>query len=69
MNKITPHTEEKAIAKENPNGWVYRISGEYEQDERIPPEAIVGAWKVDCDGCIEGEFIPNPNFKNNDERK
>jgi hypothetical protein len=28
-----------------------------------PPEAILGAWKVDAKGIIVGAFIPNPNYR------
>lgn len=64
MKDIKPHDSEIEIAKKNPNGWVYRISGEFNNNERIPPSCIVGAWKVDSKGNIEGDFIPNPNFVN-----
>ena len=50
-------------AKNNPGGWVYEIRGSYAPDEAVPPHAIVGAWKVDKDGRIVGDFIPNPNFR------
>lgn len=50
-------------AKKNPGGWVYEIRGSYGPDQRVPPHAIVGAWKVGEDGKIIGEFIPNPNFR------
>ena len=52
----------KAEAKANPNGWVYVISGGYNSSEAVPPQAIQGAWKVDQNGNITGEFKPNPNF-------
>lgn len=51
-----------AEAKKNPNGWVYKIEGDYGPDDDIPPEAVVGAWKVNQDGEIVGDFIPNPNY-------
>ena len=34
-------------ALENPNGWVYKIEGSFGPAEYVPPEAVVGAWKVD----------------------
>lgn len=37
--------------------------GEYAPDGAIPPEAIVGAWKVDGSGELEGQFVPNPNYQ------
>ena len=30
--------------KRNPDGWVYRIAGKFQEEERVPPEAIIGAW-------------------------
>lgn len=57
---ITPDVISEA--KKNPNGWVYKIEGDYGPDDDIPPEAIVGALKVNQDGEIVGDFIPNPNY-------
>lgn len=53
-------------AKENPDGWVYKIEGEFGPQDPIPPEAIVGAWKVDKDGVLTGAFMENPNYKPKD---
>ncbi|MCK9195168.1 MAG: hypothetical protein M0P19_14990 [Nevskia sp.] len=50
-------------ARENPNGWVYKIEGSFGPTEYVPPEAVVGAWKVSADGKLTGEFLPNPNYK------
>ena len=55
-----PSREAIEQAKKTPNGWVYQIEGSFGADEAVPPEAIVGAWKVDGAGRIVGEFIPNP---------
>jgi hypothetical protein len=49
-------------AKRNPNGWVYRIAGVFRENEAIPPQAIVGAWQVDGNGHIVGDFQRNPNY-------
>jgi len=51
-----------AEARARPGGWVYQIVGSYGPQDAVPPTAIQGAWKVDDNGEIEGEFIPNPNF-------
>ena len=59
---IKPHSGEVEEAAANANGWVYRIEGEYRSEEAVPPEAIVGAWKVGPDGKIVGAFVPNPNY-------
>ncbi|HEY6018973.1 MAG TPA: hypothetical protein VIY48_03500 [Candidatus Paceibacterota bacterium] len=60
-HEITPDVVQ--AARENPNGWVYKIEGSYGPTERVPPEAIVGAWKVDANGNLTGEFMPNPKFQ------
>lgn len=62
MSTEKPFQGEIEEAKLNPNGWVYRISGDFSDSDSIPPEAIVGAWKVNENGEIEGDFIPNPKF-------
>ena len=49
-------------AKSRRNGWVYEIDGSYGPNDAVPPDAIRGAWKVDGDGNIVGDFIPNPNY-------
>ena len=57
-----PYPGEIAEAKGFPNAHVFRIAGKFRDDERVPPEAIVGAWKVDAQGNIIGNFIRNPNY-------
>jgi hypothetical protein len=52
---VKPEPGEVAEAAGNPGGWVYRISGFYGPDDRVP-------WKVDENGMIIGDFLPNPNF-------
>lgn len=60
-HEITPDVVQ--AARENPNGWVYKIEGTYGSAEHVPPEAIVGAWKVDVHGNLTGEFMPNPKYR------
>lgn len=50
-------------ARENAGGWVYKIEGSFGPNDSVPPEAIVGAWKVDELGNLTGDFLPNPNYK------
>jgi hypothetical protein len=47
MREEQPLPDEIAEAKSNPGRWVYRIAGKFAESEKIPPEAIIGAWKVD----------------------
>lgn len=58
----TPTTGEIEEARQFPNGYIYRISGHFDPNGRVPPEGIVGAWKVDEDGRIAGDFIPNQRY-------
>jgi len=67
MTQFDPTTQVndamRAEARQNPNGWVYVISGNYGPNEGVPAHAIEGAWAVDADGVIvEGSFRKNPNF-------
>lgn len=59
---LTPTKEEIEEAKRVPNGHVYRIAGHFDAHEDVPPEAIIGAWKVDSGGRITGGFIPNGRY-------
>jgi hypothetical protein len=60
----SPAPDERAIAeaKRQGQGWVYKIEGNYGPNDNVPPQAVVGAWKVEA-GQIVGEFLPNPNYK------
>lgn len=58
-----------AAARTNPGGWVYKIEGAYLPHEGVPPEAIVGAWKVDANGVLTGEFVLNPNYRKQAQRE
>lgn len=58
-----PTPEARAEAKRNPNGYVYVLDGSFTPQEAVPPERIVGAWKVNSSGEITGEFMHNPNYK------
>ena len=62
-NEHFPTAEAREEARQNPGGWVYKIEGDYAPTDAVPAEAIVGAWKVDENGKIVGEFIQNPNFR------
>jgi hypothetical protein len=59
----TPTAAAIAEAKQNPNGWVYAIDGIADPNGAVPPDRIRGAWKVNANGEIEGDFIPNPNYR------
>ncbi|MEV0793124.1 hypothetical protein [Kribbella sp. NPDC050459] len=58
-----------AEAKNTPGGWVYEIVGDFGPKDKVPPTAIRGAWKVDDNGEIEGDFIPNEKFVESADRR
>jgi hypothetical protein len=64
-NTLKPFLAEMQEAKRNPNGWVYRIAGRFGPNDRIPKEAIIGAWKVNVEGQIVGDFVRNENYDAN----
>jgi len=54
-----------AEAKSKPGGWVYAIDPVYAPDGAdgaVPPEGIIGAWKIGDDGAPTGEFQANPRY-------
>ena len=67
MDDIQPSKRVIEEALKNPNGWVYAVDKSFENIEEVPREAIKGAWKVDQNGIISGDFLPNPNYKNLDK--
>jgi hypothetical protein len=64
-NEEKPFPGEVTEAKRNPNGYVYRIAGQFGPNDRVPPDAIIGAWKVDANGNIIGSFVKNKNYDPN----
>jgi hypothetical protein len=52
-----------AEARAHPNGWVYEIRAGLDPMGTVPPEDIVGAWKIDAGGVPTGEFTRNPQFR------
>jgi hypothetical protein len=57
-----PSEAEIAVARSHPDGWVYRIAGPFGPHDAVPPEAIVGDWKVNARGEIVGEFDRNRRY-------
>lgn len=58
---ITPAL--RKAAAEQPGGWVYVIDPFFPQDGNVPPYGIEGAWKVDDEGKISGEFQRNAKYR------
>lgn len=58
-----PNEAAEREALKHPNGYVYVIDEAFKNKENVPPIAIIGAWKVNAQGIIEGDFIPNSNYQ------
>jgi len=55
-----------AEARSKPGGWVYAIDPEYAPDGAdgaVPPEGIIGAWKIGDDGQPTGEYRSNERYR------
>jgi HEAT repeat protein len=50
-------------AGENAGGWVYELDLSFRGTGSIPPERIVGAWRIDDNGSPTDEFVANPNYR------
>lgn len=60
-----------AQARSHPGGWVYAIDPEYAPDGAngaVPPEGIIGAWKIADDGTPTGEYQANPQYRSRPRR-
>jgi hypothetical protein len=54
-----------AEAKSTPGGWVYVVDPTYAPDGAdgaVPPEGVIGAWKIADDGTPTGEYQANPRY-------
>ncbi|GAA4610818.1 type VII secretion system-associated protein [Saccharopolyspora hordei] len=69
MSEATPPTppitdEMRAHARENPNSWLYITDPGYGTDGgEVPPEGIVGAFRIDANGEIDEEFQHNDRYQ------
>ncbi len=62
LNSLNPTAKEIEEASNHPNGWVYRIDGNFSDDQPIPPTAIIGAWEVNSDGRLTNKFDTNKKY-------
>lgn len=61
-----PITEEmREQAKETPDSWLYIVDPAYQDydSDDIPPEAVVGAFRIDSAGTIEEQFHYNEDYQ------
>ena len=57
-----PSAAEIETARWRPDGYVYRIVSSLDPQGEVPPDAVIGAWRVDGRGRIVGGFIVNPDY-------
>ncbi|MFC7828535.1 type VII secretion system-associated protein [Streptomyces sp. NPDC057375] len=50
-------------AARRPGDWVYAIDPYFDPAGRVPGYGVIGAWKVDNRGRIEGAFVSNPKYR------
>jgi len=41
-------------------GWLDEVVGDHEPP--VPSRFIKGAWRLDADGELTGEYVPNPEY-------
>ncbi|GAB3546551.1 hypothetical protein J2S53_002917 [Actinopolyspora lacussalsi] len=60
--QITEEMREQA--KQTPNSWLYIVDPAYEASgENVPPEGVVGAFRIDESGEIDERFHPNDEYE------
>jgi hypothetical protein len=52
----------RAQARRAGGGWLDEVLGEHPPGSPIPLTAIKGSWRLDGNGVMTGEYIPNPLF-------
>ncbi|MGO1054000.1 type VII secretion system-associated protein [Crossiella sp. CA198] len=56
-------TEEmRAVARHQPNSWMYSIDAEFDPSGVVPPWGVRGGYRVDEHGHF-GEYVPNPGYR------
>lgn len=60
-----PITDEmREQARQTPDSWLYIVDPSYEQSgDNVPPEGVVGAYRIDSDGEIDEDFHHNDEYE------
>jgi hypothetical protein len=56
--EISP--EIRAAAQAAGGGWLDEVVGEHKPP--VPHSFIKGAWRLDANGDLTGEYVPNPEY-------
>jgi hypothetical protein len=54
--------ELRELAAQNAGRWVYEIDPAFDRANPVPPQGIVGAWRIDDSGSPTGEFVANSHY-------
>lgn len=59
-----PITDEmREQARQTPDSWLYIVDPGYEESgEDVPPQGVVGAYRIDSDGEIDEQFHHNDEY-------
>jgi hypothetical protein len=53
-------TEIREAARAAGGGWLDEVVGDHTPP--VPARFIKGAWRLDADGELTGEYVPNPEY-------
>ena len=43
-------------------GWLDEVVGDHAPGVPVPVSGIRGSWRVDANGDLTGDYVPNPRF-------
>ena len=43
-------------------GWLDEVVGHHPPSTPVPLTAVKGSWRLDANGDLTGEFVPNPHY-------
>lgn len=62
--KPPPITDDmRRSARRLAGGWLYVIDPGFDPDSRVPPEGVVGGYRVDDHGVLTNEWWANPKYR------
>ncbi len=55
-------SELRELARRAGGGWMDEIVGNHDPAGEVPITAIKGAWRLDANGDLTGEYVHNPHY-------
>lgn len=50
------------LARGAGGGWLDEVVGDHPSGLPVPMASVRGSWRLNADGLLTGEFVPNPHF-------